>query len=96
MKRLAINKLIREVIEIFNIAGFILPPFAFWPPEGWKLKGTVIVGEASAINDDNQDNFFIDLPYFPSIIEDEETIHLLCTDYQSPENKTEQDGHKSN
>jgi D-lyxose ketol-isomerase len=46
-------------------------------------KGTVIVGEVSAVNDDNQDNFFIDVPRFPSIIEDEEPVYLLCTDYKS-------------
>lgn len=45
-------------------------------------KGTVIVGEVSAVNDDNQDNFFIDVPRFPSITEDEEPVHLLCTDYK--------------
>jgi D-lyxose ketol-isomerase len=50
---------------------------------GREGKGTVIVGEVSAVNDDNLDNFFIDVPRFPSIIEDEEPIHLLCTDYRS-------------
>jgi len=50
----------------------------FYGEEG---KGTVIVGEVSSVNDDNQDNFFIDVPRFPSITEDEEPVHLLCTDY---------------
>jgi D-lyxose ketol-isomerase len=50
----------------------------FYGAEG---KGTVIVGEVSSVNDDNKDNFFIDVPRFPSITEDEEPVHLLCTDY---------------
>ena len=44
-------------------------------------KGTVIVGEVSSVNDDNEDNFFIDVPRFPSIDEDEDPVYLLCTDY---------------
>jgi D-lyxose ketol-isomerase len=51
----------------------------FYGEEG---KGTVIVGEVSSVNDDNEDNFFIDVPRFPSITEDEEPVHLLYTDYQ--------------
>jgi D-lyxose ketol-isomerase len=50
----------------------------FYGEEG---KGTVIVGEVSSVNDDNQDNFFVDVPRFPSIVEDEEPLYLLCTDY---------------
>jgi len=41
----------------------------------------VIVGEVSAVNDDNEDNFFIDVTRFPSITEDEEPVYLICTDY---------------
>jgi D-lyxose ketol-isomerase len=51
----------------------------FYGEEG---KGTVIVGEVSSVNDDNEDNFFIDVPRFPSITEDEKPLYLLCTDYQ--------------
>ena len=50
----------------------------FYGEEG---KGTVIVGEVSSVNDDNEDNFFIDVPRFPSIVEDEKPVYLLCTDY---------------
>jgi D-lyxose ketol-isomerase len=50
----------------------------FYGEEG---KGTVIVGEVSSVNDDNEDNFFIDVPRFPSIDEDEDPVYLLCTDY---------------
>jgi D-lyxose ketol-isomerase len=48
-----------------------------------KGKGAVIVGEISDVNDDKRDNFFIDVARFPSIIEDEKPVHLLCTDYMS-------------
>ncbi len=45
-------------------------------------KGTVIVGEVSAVNDDNNDNrFLVELKRFPEIIEDEPPIHHLCNEY---------------
>jgi len=46
-------------------------------------RGTVIVGEVSSVNDDAEDNYFINVPRFPSIVEDTEPVHLLCTDYHS-------------
>jgi len=66
-----------------------LEPYLCHKFYGAKGKGTVIVGEVSDVNDDKQDNFFIDVARFPSIIEDEQPIHLLCTDYQSSQ---KQDG----
>ena len=46
-------------------------------------KGKVLVGEVSAVNDDNTDNYFLDkLGRFPEIIEDEKPIHLLVSDYE--------------
>jgi D-lyxose ketol-isomerase len=51
----------------------------FW---GGKGKGKVIVGEVSAVNDDNTDNCFLDsLPRFPGIDEDEPPFRLLCWEY---------------
>ena len=45
-------------------------------------KGTVIVGEVSDVNDDENDNrFLVELKRFPRIIEDEEVLHYLCTEY---------------
>lgn len=45
-------------------------------------KGTVIVGEVSAVNDDNHDNRFLgELKRFPEIVEDEPPIHHLCNEY---------------
>ncbi len=51
----------------------------FYGEEG---KGKVLVGEVSSVNDDNTDNRFHEpMPRFPAIEEDEEPLHLLCTDY---------------
>jgi D-lyxose ketol-isomerase len=45
-------------------------------------KGKVLVGEVSAVNDDNSDNYFHEsLGRFPAITEDEEPLHLLVSDY---------------
>ena len=44
--------------------------------------GTVMVGEVSQCNDDTTDNrFYEQIGRFPDIIEDEEPLHLLCSDY---------------
>ena len=47
MKRSEINEYIEEAKELFNSISFKLPPFAFWSPEEWALKG----GEADEIRD---------------------------------------------
>jgi len=47
-----------------------------------KGSGKVLLGEVSAVNDDNIDNrFYARLPRFPSIEEDEPARHLLITEY---------------
>lgn len=49
---------------------------------GEKGKGTVLVGEVSSVNDDKSDNCFIDdIGRFPGIVEDENPLHLLVSDY---------------
>jgi D-lyxose ketol-isomerase len=41
-----------------------------------------MVGEVSAVNDDDTDNrFYEPLPRFSTIEEDEPPYYLLCTDY---------------
>ena len=51
----------------------------FWGEEG---KGTVLLGEVSSVNDDTIDNrFYKELPRFPAIVEDENPVHLLITEY---------------
>ena len=53
----------------------------FWAEEG---RGTALVGEVSKVNDDENDNCFLDpLPRFPQIEEDEGPLHLLCNEYPS-------------
>ena len=50
---------------------------------GEKGKGTVLVGEVSAVNDDATDNRFYDpVGRFPEIEEDEQPFHLLASDYK--------------
>ena len=52
---------------------------AFWAEEG---TGTSIVGEVSKVNDDSNDNFFLDGGVrFPAIEEDEDREHYLCSEY---------------
>jgi len=49
---------------------------------GQPQKGKVLVGEVSAVNDDATDNrFYEPVGRFPEIIEDEEPIYLLASDY---------------
>lgn len=51
---------------------------------GEERKGKVLVGEVSAVNDDNTDNFFLEkLGRFPKIEEDEKPLHLLVSDYKN-------------
>lgn len=46
-------------------------------------KGKVLVGEVSMVNDDASDNrFYEPVGRFPEIIEDEEPLHLLASDYR--------------
>jgi D-lyxose ketol-isomerase len=53
----------------------------FYGEEG---KGTVLVGEVSAVNDDANDNCFREpVGRFPVIDEDEKPVHLLVSDYQN-------------
>jgi D-lyxose ketol-isomerase len=47
-------------------------------------KGTVLVGEVSAVNDDANDNCFYEpVGRFPVVDEDEQPLHLLMSDYQN-------------
>lgn len=49
---------------------------------GEQNKGKVLVGEVSAVNDDNKDNCFLEeVGRFPETVEDEEPLHLLASDY---------------
>lgn len=52
----------------------------FYGEEG---RGLVLTGEVSKVNDDDNDNRFMKpLGRYPEIVEDEEPIHLLVSDYE--------------
>jgi len=49
----------------------------------WAEGGRVLVGEVSTVNDDNNDNRFLNAPgRFPEIEEDEPALYPLCTEYR--------------
>ncbi len=59
-----------------------LPPYLYHQFYAEPGGGTVLAGEVSRVNDDANDNRFLDpLPRFPTIEEDESPLHLLCTEY---------------
>jgi D-lyxose ketol-isomerase len=59
-----------------------LEPYVYHTFYGEQGKGTIIVGEVSDVNDDAKDNRFLKpAGRFPTIEEDEEPVHLLCTEY---------------
>lgn len=59
-----------------------LEPYVYHKFYGEKGKGSVVVGEVSDVNDDNNDNRFLNpLKRFPTIEEDESPLHLLCNEY---------------
>ncbi len=49
MKRSEINAIIREADAFMKSHGFHLPPFAYWTPEAWAVKG----GEVREIVENN-------------------------------------------
>ena len=59
-----------------------LEPYVYHKFYGRGGCGTVIVGEVSDVNDDKNDNCFLEkLPRYPEIIEDEPPLRYLCTEY---------------
>ena len=50
----------------------------------WGEGGDVLIGEVSTVNDDKTDNVFEQpIGRFASIIEDEDPVHLLVSDYDT-------------
>lgn len=48
----------------------------------WAENGLTMVGEVSKVNDDTNDNRFLEpLGRFPAIEEDEPAVHCLCNEY---------------
>lgn len=59
-----------------------LEPYVYHTFYGKPGSGTVIVGEVSDVNDDKEDNCFLEkVGRFPELIEDEPPIHYRCTEY---------------
>ena len=59
-----------------------LPPFMYHRFYAAKGKGMVLGGEVSRVNDDANDNRFLEkLPRFSAIEEDAAPVHLLCNEY---------------
>ena len=59
-----------------------LEPYIYHKFFGEDGKGMVIVGEVSDVNDDTNDNRFLEQAgRFPEIEEDAKPVHLLCTEY---------------
>ena len=50
----------------------------------WAEDADVFIGEVSTVNDDEKDNFYENpaIARFSGIIEDEEPLHLLVSDYK--------------
>lgn len=58
------------------------PPYLYHRFYGQAGKGKVLIGEVSAVNDDNNDNhFYEEVGRFPDIEEDVTKTHLLISDY---------------
>ena len=50
----------------------------------WGVEGRVLIGEVSKVNDDANDNRFLEkIGRFPEIEEDEPPLHLLIGDYEA-------------
>jgi hypothetical protein len=59
-----------------------LEPYIYHAFYGERGKGAVILGEVSDVNDDVNDNRFLERQgRYPTIEEDEAPLHLLCTEY---------------
>ncbi len=59
-----------------------LEPYVYHTFYGAAGAGPVMVGEVSDVNDDRTDNRFYErLGRFPEIVEDEEPLYYLCTEY---------------
>lgn len=71
-----------ELITLTPGESICLEPFMYHRFFGEEGKGAVIVGEVSDVNDDDNDNRFLNpLKRFPVIVEDVKAVHLLCNEY---------------
>jgi len=69
-----------EIVRLAPGESICLEPYVFH--KFWAENGLTMVGEVSQVNDDNNDNRFLEpLGRFPEIEEDEPAIHCLCNEY---------------
>lgn len=73
-----------EKIEVTPGNSITLEPFMYHRFTAKKGDGMLIVGEVSKVNDDNNDNVFLNpLERFSAIVEDEPAIHPLVNEYDN-------------
>lgn len=74
----------REEIVVTPGNSITLTPYVAHIFGARKGSGDLLVGEVSAINDDNTDNYFKEpVSRFATIEEDEDILHPLCNEYQN-------------
>ncbi|MBQ7563735.1 MAG: D-lyxose/D-mannose family sugar isomerase [Lachnospiraceae bacterium] len=71
-----------------------ITPYLYHDFQVPETGGSVLLGEVSMCNDDDNDNFFLDkaVGRFPAIEEDEAPYRLLCTDYAIVQNQADLGG----
>jgi len=71
-----------EKVELGPGESIFVPPYIYHTFYGVEGKGAVLVGEVSDVNDDKNDNCFLEpAGRFPEIEEDEPPVHFLCSEY---------------
>lgn len=90
------NKLVEVKIDGVKYTVKAGEPFVLYPGQsicltqrlyhrfyGQEVKGNVLIGEVSSVNDDEHDNrFYNEVGRFPAIEEDCPPTHLLVSDYE--------------
>jgi D-lyxose ketol-isomerase len=70
-----------EVIRLKPGQSISFVPYIYH--EFWSEHGPSMIGEVSTVNDDTNDNRFLEpLGRYPSIEEDEKAAYLLCNEYE--------------
>lgn len=71
-----------DIVTLTPGESICLEPYIYHEFYAEKGTGAVVIGEVSDVNDDDNDNRFLDpIGRFPKIEEDEPPLHLLCNEY---------------
>ena len=71
-----------EIVTLQPGQSICLEPYIYHEFYAEKNTGAVVIGEVSDVNDDDNDNRFLEsLGRFPEIVEDEPATYLLCNEY---------------